>query len=69
MTETTEELQARIDMADRAIRSWRRAYFRDNPPNTYLANVFNDILRALGTFEVNDADNAARESKSQERLQ
>ena len=56
------QLRGDIERTDRCLRRWRTAYFRDNPPNTYLANLFNDILRALGTYEQDAERNAARQS-------
>ncbi len=41
------------EKVDIETRNGRRFYFNHNPPNTMLAIIFNDILRANGTFEDN----------------
>lgn len=58
-----KRLRERIDQTDRAIRAWRRSYFQCHLPNTYLANMLNDILRVLGTYEADPEKNAIREAK------
>ncbi len=59
------------EKVDIETRNGRRFYFNHNPPNTMLAIIFNDILRANGTFEDNieahyRREHAARPAPAQE---
>jgi hypothetical protein len=54
--------RAKIEAADKELRTGRRFLFKLNGQNTPLAIVFNDILKALGTYERDSEANARRES-------
>lgn len=55
---------AAVELVDREVRRCRRFYFQHNPPSTMLAQIFNDILIANGTFESDMGKNLAREVAS-----
>jgi hypothetical protein len=57
-------LEAHREWVDAAIRNERRAYFGHNPSNTWLAQTFNNLLMANGTFESDAKKNAQREQRA-----
>lgn len=77
--ESYDELASEIDQeilaaayereeVDREVRGSRIFYFRHNPPNTLLAQIFNNILLANGTYEIDHAKHAAREEAARSQL-
>lgn len=56
------------ESVDRTVRGGRIFYLRHNPPNTMLAQIFNDILLENGTYEVDHAKHQAREEAAREQL-
>jgi hypothetical protein len=61
-----ERLRQQRELVDREIRRSRRFYFHTlkNKPNTALAQIFNALLEANGTFELDATKNEAREQMS-----